>query len=127
MGSFLLSVIWVVHWTSMVCSVNDIPLVSMVKYTDASTIWSDEPRNKNDPGFTKLGITVLCTLHVSATGSTRRENSKWRTCHLMHVSQIVYGVVGFRRGAPVCNSAPLVPLRTYSVLTVSQNLNLNHL
>ena len=32
----------------MVHSVNDISLVSIVKYTDGSTVWTDGPRNKYD-------------------------------------------------------------------------------
>ena len=38
-------------WNSMVHSINDCLLVSMVKDTDGPAIWSDGPRNKYDPGF----------------------------------------------------------------------------
>ena len=44
-GSSLLRVIWYSP------SVSDTPLVSMVKDTNGSTVWSDGPRNKYDPGF----------------------------------------------------------------------------
>ena len=32
-------------------SVNDIPLVLPIKDTERSTVWSDGPRNKYDPGL----------------------------------------------------------------------------
>ena len=46
----------VVRLTSTVHSVNDTPLVSMVKDTNRPTVWSDGPQNKYDPvlGFMKL-------------------------------------------------------------------------
>ena len=48
--SYLLHMIWIFCRTDMVYSVNGIPLVSIAKYTDGPTVWSDESRNKYDPG-----------------------------------------------------------------------------
>ena len=47
LGSLL--VIWMVHWSSMVHSVNDTPSVSMLKDTDEWSVWSDGLQNKHDP------------------------------------------------------------------------------
>ena len=41
----------VARWTSMVCSVNDARLVSMIKDTNGATVWSDVQRNKYDARF----------------------------------------------------------------------------
>ena len=43
-------VIWVVRRASMVRTVNDTPLVSMVNDAKGPKVLSDGPRNKYDPG-----------------------------------------------------------------------------
>ena len=53
LGSDLLQVVCMVCQTSMVHSVNDVLLVSVVKYANGSTVWSKGPQNKYDP---RLGL-----------------------------------------------------------------------
>ena len=62
-GLYLLRVIWLVHRTSVVLSVNDSPLVSMVKDTDSLAVWSDGPWNKYDPGMAKH-VDLLCLGYI---------------------------------------------------------------
>ena len=48
--------------SSLVHSVNNTQLVSMVKDTDGPTVWSDGPRKKYDPKlmpFSRSGLEIL--------------------------------------------------------------------
>ena len=45
---------------NVVNSVNDTPLVSMLKDSDGPTFWSKGPRNKYDPKSTLLTGISLC-------------------------------------------------------------------